>query len=193
MARLVFPSRLELNRREGCLQRGSPGECHLHHVLVGLSRADDPAVGPDRSSRRRRFFPLPLFDDPRYTSWIRLARSRERLSRASPEFLIFWLIEAEADFAGRGLFMPQAPTSSPGPACVPRSQAMIAGQRATGRSRWRRRSGALLESGSIPGSSRSASCWTPSEPAEDVVDGEAAVGHLRRRRPRPARTCARSA
>src|SRR5262245_14273341 len=34
------------------LQRGSLGKCHLDHVLVGLSRADDAAMGPDGSPWR---------------------------------------------------------------------------------------------------------------------------------------------
>src|SRR5215813_14935224 len=41
------------------LQRSSPGEGHLHGLLVRLPGADDAGVRPDRSP------PLPLLDDLR--------------------------------------------------------------------------------------------------------------------------------
>src|SRR2546429_5755176 len=45
------------------LQRSSPGKCHLDDVLMGLSRADDAAVGKDGSPRRFRLDPLSPFYD----------------------------------------------------------------------------------------------------------------------------------
>ena len=46
IARLVLPSRLELNRPEGTLQRGALGEGHLHDTLVRLARADYSGMRP---------------------------------------------------------------------------------------------------------------------------------------------------
>lgn len=49
----------------GVIQRSTLEECHFHMVLVGLARADAAVVGPDWSSRRRRLYPLPLFNNLR--------------------------------------------------------------------------------------------------------------------------------
>jgi len=59
MARLVFPSRLELKRPEGSFLQSRPvGEGHLHDVLVSLTCADQSVVRPHRNPS-----PLPLLDD----------------------------------------------------------------------------------------------------------------------------------
>src|SRR5438309_1834096 len=68
------------------LQRSSLGECHLDHVLVGLSRAHDAAVREDRSPRRRRLDPLPLFDDLRVSLVDDGAHFRERLPAPVAKF-----------------------------------------------------------------------------------------------------------
>ena len=47
MARLTFPSRLELKSPAGLFQRSSLGESQLDHVLIGFSGANDAAVGKD--------------------------------------------------------------------------------------------------------------------------------------------------
>ncbi len=57
MARRVLPSRLELKRPDGSVQRGALGEGHLHDGLVGLAGADDAAARPHRNAA-----PLPLLD-----------------------------------------------------------------------------------------------------------------------------------
>ena len=63
MARLTFPSRLELKRPEGSFKSRTLEECQLDHVLVGLTGTDTPVVGPDRCSGVCGFHPLPLLDD----------------------------------------------------------------------------------------------------------------------------------
>src|SRR5712691_2610893 len=87
------------------LQRSSLGKCHLDHVLVRLSRADDAAVGPDGSPRRCPLDPLPLFDDLRVCLVYDSAHFRERLPAPVPKFLDLSSINAEADSAGTGFFM----------------------------------------------------------------------------------------
>ena len=74
MARLTFPSRLELNRLRRVFQRGALGKGQLDDLLVRLSGADDAAVGEDGSPH-----PLPLFDDLR----VCLVDDLRALSRAS--------------------------------------------------------------------------------------------------------------
>jgi len=69
------------------LQRRALGEGHFDYVLVGLSRADDAAVGPDRNARRCRLGPLPLFDDLRVGRMDDFANSGEHLPAPVPEFL----------------------------------------------------------------------------------------------------------
>src|SRR5215510_6898686 len=56
-AHVPFETRVE----ESCriAQRGAPGECELHGLLVGLAGADDAVVRPDR------IHPLPLLYDVR--------------------------------------------------------------------------------------------------------------------------------
>ncbi len=107
MARLTFPSRLELNRPEGALQRSSLGKCHLDEVLVRLSRADDAAVGPDRSPRRCRLGPLPLFDDPRLCLVDDGAHFRERLPAPVPKFFDLLVDECRGRFHRDGPFYVQ--------------------------------------------------------------------------------------
>ena len=58
MARLTFPSRLELNEARRILEGRPLGEGHLHDALVGLPRADNPVVIPGGNAA-----PFPLLDD----------------------------------------------------------------------------------------------------------------------------------
>src|SRR5438132_8220184 len=64
------------------LQRSSLVKRHLDDALVRLSRADDAAVGKDRSPH-----PLPLLDDLRVCRVNELAHSRERLPAPATELL----------------------------------------------------------------------------------------------------------
>src|SRR6185295_2642120 len=63
------------------LQRRALGEGELHDLLVGLARADDAVVRPDRSAH-----PLPLLDDVRVCLLDEIAHSAERLPAPIPEF-----------------------------------------------------------------------------------------------------------
>jgi len=81
MARLTFPSRLELNRPEGSFNAAPLANVILTTFLY-VSGADDAAVGPDRSPH-----PLPLFDDLRVCLVYDFAHFRERLPAPVPKFL----------------------------------------------------------------------------------------------------------
>src|SRR5436190_15499082 len=52
------PLETRVEEAGGILESRPFGEGHLHDVLVGLARADDPAVRPDGNPS-----PLPLLDD----------------------------------------------------------------------------------------------------------------------------------
>src|SRR3954466_4327405 len=54
--RVAFEARVEKPRR--IIERCALRERHLHDVLVGLARADDPGVGPHRNAS-----PFPFLDD----------------------------------------------------------------------------------------------------------------------------------
>ena len=128
MARLVFPSGLELKRREGSFNE-APLENVIFTRFLYVSPVqtrppwDQTGVPGDVA-----FFHFHSSTIAGSASWMISRTLASVFPRQSPSSLIFWLIDAEADFAGTGLFMPQVPMSSRGPACVPRSQAMIAGR-----------------------------------------------------------------
>ena len=69
---ITFETGIEQTRR--VFQRSSLGKRHFDDVLVGLSRANDPAMGPDGSPP-----PLPLFNDLRVCLVYNFAHFRERL------------------------------------------------------------------------------------------------------------------
>src|SRR5207248_5669481 len=54
---VAFQARVEQPVR--VLKGGTSGEGEFHHLRVGLTRANDPVMGPHRGAH-----PLPLFDDP---------------------------------------------------------------------------------------------------------------------------------
>src|SRR5580765_6526449 len=60
-ADLALQARVE--QALGIRERCAPGERQLHGTLVGLTRAEDAVMRPDRDAGRARLGPLPLFDD----------------------------------------------------------------------------------------------------------------------------------
>jgi hypothetical protein len=60
-SRIALEARIEKTSR--VLQRGALKERQLDNLFVGFALTDAPVVGPDGSSRGRRFLPLPFLDD----------------------------------------------------------------------------------------------------------------------------------
>src|SRR5438034_14878 len=77
MARLTFPSRLELNRPEGSFNAAP---------LANVILTTNAAVGKDGRPRRCRPDPLPLFDDLRVGLVYDFAHLREHLPAPVPKF-----------------------------------------------------------------------------------------------------------
>ncbi|GAC1365133.1 MAG: hypothetical protein NVSMB3_13690 [Acidobacteriaceae bacterium] len=86
----------------GVPQRSTAGEGQLDYVFVGLSRADDAAVGPDGSSS-----PLPLFDDLRVGLVDDFAHFRESFSAPVPE--LQESVDLLVDRCGGGLHREVSP------------------------------------------------------------------------------------
>ena len=92
MARLVFPSRLELKRRFRIVERCALGESQLDDALVGLAGAKDPAVRPHRNAS-----PLPFLDRFRVGLLDELSHAGQRLAAPVIELLDPRVDQCEGD------------------------------------------------------------------------------------------------
>ena len=82
IARRVEPSRLELNKPRGVVERGALGEGQFYDLLVGFAGAEDSAVRPNRDAS-----PFPLLDRLRVRLFDEGAHPGQRLAAPVVELL----------------------------------------------------------------------------------------------------------